>query len=457
MPFACGSLHRKPMDIPGKCITTCITGNMITFATGTALTWPSPILDKLKNDTDINMSEEQGTWVTSLFHLGAVFGPLPFGFLADLIGRKFTLLSLGIPFTVCYLLMAFVKLIPIFYIARFMIGVMVGGVYTVIPMYLSEIGDHSNRGVLSSMMGVFICSGMLFSYAVGPYVSILVFNLTLAVFPAVFTVAFLFIASETPQFLIKKGKPEEARRALQKFRGPGTNIEEELSAMEESISGESGGSFADIFKSKGNSKAFLIGVGLVGFQQISGINAVLAYAQNIFENAGTSLDPAICSIIVGVVQWFSSLTTPLFIERLGRKAILLISAAGIVAAEVPLGVYSYLQDHDVDVSSFSIVPIICLVVYIFVYTSGMGPLPWTVSSELFAHNIKSKASALITMFAAVVTTCGWLIALNISELMMGCRKKEPGTRLQLIINRTENRLVAVDIINKLVAKNALYA
>ncbi|KAG5875444.1 hypothetical protein JTB14_006265 [Gonioctena quinquepunctata] len=386
-------------------IVTC-AGNMISFATGTSLTWPSPILDKLKNDTDINMSDEQGTWVTSLFHLGAVFGPFLFGFLADLIGRKFTLLSLGIPFTVCYLLMAFAKVIPIFYVARFVIGVMVGGVFTVIPMYLAEIGDHSNRGVLSSMMNVFLCSGMLFSYVVGPYVNILVFNLTLAVFPAVFTVAFLFIASETPQFLTKKGKSEEARTALQKFRGSGTNIEEELSAMEKSISEESGSSFAEIFTSKGNLKAFLVAVGLVVFQQLCGINAVLAYAQNIFANAGTSLDPAVCSIIVGVVQWFSSFVTPLVIERLGRKAILLISAAGIVAAEVPLGVYSYLQVHDVDVSSFSIVPIICLVAFIFVYTIGMGPLAWTVSSELFAHNIKSKASALT---AVVCWMCGFFI------------------------------------------------
>ncbi|XP_023011500.2 facilitated trehalose transporter Tret1 [Leptinotarsa decemlineata] len=382
-------------------IVAC-AGNLISFSIGTSMTWTSPEIDKLKNDTSINMTDEEGSWVSSLLQLGAVFGPVLYGFLADAVGRRYSVFSLGIPIIVCNLLMAFVKCLPVFYISRFVIGLTVGGVFAVVPVYLAEIGDATNRGLLSSLLNVFLCCGMLFTYVLGPYVSILVFNLILAIFPTAFTVAFFFLAPETPTYLFKSGKSGMARQILQKLRGPRANIDEELSAIEQTLKEESSGSFLDIFRSKGTLKAFCMAVGLVTIQQFTGINAVLSYAQTIFEYAGSSLEPEISSIILGAVQLLSSFITPTLVDRFGRKILLLVSVAGLVIAEVPLGVYVYLKVHGTDLDSISFLPIICMIAFILFYTFGIGPLPWTVASELFPNNIKSKAVSLTSVICWVL-------------------------------------------------------
>lgn len=356
------------------------------------------MLSKLKDETDTPfshaLSDEETSWISALLPLGAVFGPFVYGFLADKIGRKLTLLICGVPFLVSYLALAFGTVPWIYYAARFITGLSVGGVFTVIPMYIGEIAEDSNRGALGSSMNCFICTGLLFSYAVGPYVSILVFNLVLAVFPAVYLVLFFFLGPESPHYYVLKEKSAEAKDALHKIRSGGNKaIEEELNEMQEKIKEEGHGTFPDIFRSKGLTKAFLISVGLVSFQQFSGVNAILFYAQTIFKEAGTTLDPEICSIIIGCTQFATSFLTPLVIEKLGRKILLLISAVGMTISEVPLGVYCYLKDDDKDVSSISFLPILCLIAYIITYNMAFSSIPWAMMGELFPANVKSVASS----------------------------------------------------------------
>ncbi|KAJ8920257.1 hypothetical protein NQ315_011918 [Exocentrus adspersus] len=258
-----------------------------------------------------------------------------------------------------------------YYAARFLAGTSVGGVFAVIPIYVGEIAEDSNRGALGVSMNCFVCTGLLFSYIVGPFVSIMTFNLMLAVFPVLYLVLFFVLAPET----------------LQHDRGDvKVKIEERR------------GTFLDIFRSKGTVKAFIIAVGLMTFQQFSGINAVLFFAQDIFEAAGASLEPEICSIIIGCTQLAASLLSPPAVERLGRKFLLLLSIIGIIVSEVPLGVYSYLKDEDKDVSGISFLPILCLVGYIISYNVGMGPVPWAMLGELFPTNIKSIASSAVAAF-----------------------------------------------------------
>ncbi|XP_018576204.1 facilitated trehalose transporter Tret1-like [Anoplophora glabripennis] len=379
------------------------TANVISFIAATSLTWTSPILSKLKNETDTPfsspLSEDEASWVSSLLPLGAVFGPFVYGFLADWIGRKLSLMICGVPFLLSYLALAFGKAPWIYYAARFLIGTSVGGVFTVIPMYVGEIAQDSNRGALGSSMNCFLCTGLLFSYAVGPYVSILVFNLILAVFPVIFLVLFFLLAPESPHFYAIKERNADAKTALHKIRSGGNEvIEEELNEMHAKIKEDGHANFFDIFRSKGLTKAFFISVGLIAFQQFSGINVVLFFAQILFEQAGTTLEPEICSIIIGCTQFITSFVTPLVVDRLGRKILLLISAVGMAISEFPLGLYSYLKDDNKDVSSISFLPILCLIGYIITYNSAFGPLPWAMMGELFPANVKSSASAVTSAF-----------------------------------------------------------
>lgn len=361
------------------------------------------MLEKLSTngaDNPLNaiITEEEGSWISALVSFGAAIGPFIFGNLANKIGRKYTLLAIGIPVLIGYLLMSFSKSLTFFYIARLLCGLSAGGACNIVPVYTAEIASSYNRGALSSLFNVFVCAGMLFSYCVGPFVNVKAFNLTLAVFPLIFIVLFFILGCETPFFYSQKGEHDLAQQSLQKIRGT-KDVEEELSTIRKQIMDAGHGNFVDIFKSKPLTRAFIIPVGLMVFQQLSGILAVFNYAQTIFKQAGVAISPALCSIIIGIVQMIASFVTPLVIERLGRKVLLQISAIGMLLSQGPLGTYCYLKDHNYDVSSIAILPIICLMVFIAAYNVGYGPLPWSLMGELFPTNVKCSASLFITFFS----------------------------------------------------------
>lgn len=109
---------------------------------------------------------------------------------------------------------------------------------------------------------------------------------------------------ESPVFLSSKGITHEARKSLQYFRGNGYAIEDELSRIGESIREATinRSRISDLYKSRANAKAMIISLALMFFQQMSGINVVLFYAESIFRDSGSSLDSSICAIIIGIVQ-----------------------------------------------------------------------------------------------------------------------------------------------------------
>ena len=103
-------------------------------------------------------------------------------------------------------------------------------------------------------------------------------------------------------------------------------------SLEETLQNQS--KLSDLIATKGNIKALYLSLGLVLFQQLSGINAVLFYSQDIFSASGGSLEPAVATIIVGVVMLLASGVTPLVVDRLGRKPLLLVSAIVMGISEV---------------------------------------------------------------------------------------------------------------------------
>lgn len=382
-------------------LTFFFTANLASFICGTSFGWSSPEIPLLKNvttsplDYEITTSEEG--WIGSFLPLAAAIGPLGGGVLADVIGRKTTLLVGTIPFIVAYILNVFATSVLFFYVSRFLCGLAVGIIFTTLPMYIGEIADDECRGSLGSFMQLFIVIGLLFSYALGPYMSIFLFNIILIVPPVLFLLLFFFFIPESPYFLLQAGKINEALGASIRLRGMNKSmVSKELEVMKVQVEQEqkNKGSFFDIFKSKGLRKAIMISVGLVTWQQLSGINIVLFFAQSIFTDAGVSLAPELCTIIIGIVQIFASGCTPLLVERWGKRFLLILSAIGMGIAQGVLAFFFYLKDDQKsDVSSLGWLPILSLIVYIITYCLGFGPIPWAVMGELFPGNVKSVASS----------------------------------------------------------------
>ncbi|KZC10964.1 Facilitated trehalose transporter Tret1 [Dufourea novaeangliae] len=386
--------------------------NLCTMAAGAMLGWTSPVLPKLMKNTEDSplgrpIDQDENSWIGSLVAIGAMIGCFVAGWMSEKFGRKRTLLSAVVPFTIGWILIASAKVVIQLCVARVFLGFAMAFAFTVVPMYCGEIAETSVRGALGSFLQLFITFGLLYSYAIGPYVSYTVLWILCGILPIIFFGCFITMP-ESPYYLLKIGQREEAIASLARLRSlPPASVQKEADEMQ--VTWNCTASIMDLFTVKANFKAMVYTSLLAMFQQLSGINVVLFYMEGIFISAGTSLSTSVATIIVGAVQTIASCVTPVVVDRLGRKLLLIISGIGEIVTLCALGTYFYLKDalHS-DVSSISILPILSLVIFIATYCLGWGPLPWTMMGEMLATNVKSKASSI------AVCMC-WLLAFFITK------------------------------------------
>lgn len=287
--------------------------------------------------------------------------------------------------------MAYAHTVNLFYLARFIQGVGISVSFSVLPMFTAEISEDHNRGTLGCSMSVFCATGLLFSYAVGPYLTVKNFCLLCTLPPCVFLATLWFFVPESPHFLIAIKRNGTATEALVKFRGR-NDVEKEILAITKSV--EDALDTKSSFFERSFLKALAISMGLVCLQQTLGINAVLSYLQTIFAMAGSQLSPEIASIVVSGVQVIAVAFSTALVDRLGRRILLLLSATGCCLSQCLLAAYFHLQSKSVDVTAFSFVPVASLLLYIIAFNSGFASLPWAISGELFPSNVKSFASTI---------------------------------------------------------------
>ncbi|KAL7302251.1 hypothetical protein TKK_0004922 [Trichogramma kaykai] len=382
--------------------------NLCIFASGAMMGWTSPVLANMQknvtsldeNPLGVQITAEESSWVGSLMTLGAVVGSLVSGSMGDRYGRKRALLYSTVPNVIGWILVATAKNLVQLYVARFVFGVALAISYTIVPMYCGEIAETSIRGLLGSFLQLFVTIGLLYAYAIGPYVSYLVFWIVCGALPVVFFVCFLFMP-ESPYYLLSKHQEDEAAEALARLRGKTRlGVQAELDEMQASVNQafNSTVKITDLFTVKANFKALLFTCAGVSFQQFTGINVVLFYTQNIFEETGTNIDPAVCAIVTGVVQLGASCVTPIVVDRLGRRPLLIVSGAGTALATGALGVFFFMKDElHSDVSQLSWLPIASIILFMCTYCIGWGPLPWGIMGELFSADVKAKASSITVL------------------------------------------------------------
>ncbi|KAJ3642656.1 hypothetical protein Zmor_025418 [Zophobas morio] len=393
--------------------------DLLSFIVGTASAWSSPVIPKLQTLSDNplgrQISQDEASWIGSLLSMGGIVSPLIWAYLVQKVGRKISGIVVVIPFLVAYLTSAFAETIELYYFGRVLMGIGIGGMFCVLPIYVVEVAEDVNRGLLAASTGCFLVAGMLFSYSIGPFVSIMAFNLILTGVVLVYIPAFWFFSPETPYYLVRENQDQKALKSLRYLRRrPLADLEAELTQIKKYLASMTEGTFLGIFQTKASIKAFIYSVALTTFQQFSGINVIFSYMQNIFDLTGSDIAPEICSIIVASVQLVSSFMSPLLSDKAGRRTLLLVSITGATICEVVLGVYFYLQDNDDDVSGIGWLPVVSLVVFMMFYNFGMGSLPWAIMPEILPSNVISKASLIVTCIYWFV---GWILTQYFAELM----------------------------------------
>lgn len=173
---------------------------MLIFLVGAALGWTSPANPKLQNGTepeyDFIISSDGASWVGSSLNLGAAAVCIPIGILINLIGRKWAMLGLVIPFTIGWALLIWAQNLAMLIVGRVLIGIAGGAFCVAAPLYIGEIATKEIRGTLGSYFQLMITIGILFVYAVGAGVGVFWLSIICGIIPLVFGAVFFFMPGE---------------------------------------------------------------------------------------------------------------------------------------------------------------------------------------------------------------------------------------------------------------------
>lgn len=250
-------------------------------------------------------------------------------------------------------------------------------------------------GTLSSSFQLMLCCGILYTYAFGAVASYYSIAIACTILPLIF-VAVFFRAPETPVYLLKKGLRSQAEMSLKTLRGSQYNTTRELHSLQNELTKQSQGqtSFAKALNRREAKYALIISLGMMVFQQFSGINIVIFYSSKIFDAAGSTLKAELCTILVGLAQVLSTLVSMVLIDRAGRKILLQVSATSMSICLLVLGYYFMKKDRGDDVSSMGMVPVAAVIIYILLFAIGFGPIPWMMSGEVLPADIKGVCTGI---------------------------------------------------------------
>lgn len=353
------------------------------------------IMDIVPNKSPgFTVTNNEGALIGSMVTVGALIAAIPIGYISDKVGRKFTLILLALLFLINWILLCFSSNLEMVVAARFFAGMGLGGICVVAPMYIGEIAEPAYRGTFGSFFQLFLSSGILFTCVVGYVTNWLGLAIVLGVTPIVFGGSMCFMP-ESPIYSVAKNKLSTAERNLKRLRGSSSNISTELKMIQKDIadSQKRTASFMDIF-SRGNLRAVIAVFGVLAFQQLSGINAIVFYTVNIFKAAGTDLSPFLSAIIVNSIQVVVSYFSILVIEKANRRFYLIFSSTGMMLCLVSIGVFFHFKVLHIDTSRLAWIPLGSAIIYMACFSVGYGPVPWMLLGEMFSSEIKGIASGI---------------------------------------------------------------
>ena len=346
-----------------------------------------------------HLSAAMKGWAASSALLGCVIGVSVAGGASDYAGRKKTLILSGILFLASAFGTAVAASFTTFVVFRIVGGIGVGIASMASPMYIAEISPAKVRGRMVSVNQFAIVSGMVVVYFVNYFIaagSDPMWNETTGwrwmfaseVVPSVLFLLLLLSVPESPRWLVEQGKLDMARNILARIEGADF-AEKELHAIGDMVAKEAR-IHLWLFAPKMRGVLFL-GITLAILQQVTGINVFLYYAPEIFKQLGSEQNAALLqTIVVGGVMLAFTLVAIWTVDRLGRKPLMIVGAAGMGTCLAAMGMASQFRT----VTGWVIIFILG---YVACFAASVGPVTWVILSEMFPNNIRGRAMSLATL------------------------------------------------------------
>ena len=336
--------------------------------------------------------------VVSVVLVGAMSGALAGGAIADIIGRRATLLWGGGIFVVASLLAPASPNAATLIAARLLLGVAIGFTSVTAPVYVSELAPPRSRGTLIGLYQFALTLGIALAdltgyWLAGQHAWRLMFGI--GAVPAALFVLLLLTLPESPRWLIAQGRIGEATSVLSIYTNS-VGVRAQLDDIHSALKTKMERRWSALWSPTVRGFLF-IAVGFTVLQQVTGINTIIYYGPRIFALAGiASNESAIfATLLVAVTNVLATIIALVLVDRVGRKPLLYVGVSGMTASLLMLA-YSF-HNQAAFGARPGVVATICLMVYITCFAFSMGPIAWILVSEVFPLRVRGRGVAAASL------------------------------------------------------------
>jgi SP family arabinose:H+ symporter-like MFS transporter len=349
-------------------------------------------------------------WAMSCALLGCLAGALLSGVLSDRYGRKYLLLAAAGLFVLTSLMTGLASSFTFFVLSRILGGSAIGLASNLSPMYIAEVAPAQVRGKYVSINQLTIVIGILAAQVVNWLIAEPVppdstvaqlqhswngdvgwrWMFWACAIPAALFFLLMWFVPESPRWLARKVENHAKARALLARIGGERYAEMELAEIEKTLRVERRGEGARELLEPRLRKILLLGVLIAVFQQWCGINVIFNYAQEVFSAAGYGVSDILFNIVItGSVNLLFTLLGMFTVDKLGRKALMLLGAGGLAGLYTLIGAMYFLHLGGISLLILVVLAIAC-------YATSLAPVTWVILSEIFPNRVRGAAMSIAT-------------------------------------------------------------
>ncbi|MFG3007552.1 sugar porter family MFS transporter [Streptomyces calvus] len=346
---------------------------------------------------DLGLTAVTEGMVTSSLLLGAALGAVTGGRLSDRRGRRRTILWLAVLFFVGALGCTLAPTTAVMVVARFVLGLAVGGASVTVPVYLAEVSPAERRGALVTRNELMIVTGQLLAFTSNALIArvggesggVWRWMLVVATLPAVVLWFGMLVMPESPRWLAAKGRFGEAFAVLREIRSErraGTELSE-VSALSVRDEREKLGGWRDMRAVPWVRRLMLVGFGIAIVQQVTGVNTIMYYGTQILTDAGFTADSALTANIAnGVISVAATVVGIWLLGRVDRRPMLMTGQLGTTGALLLIGVFSLTLPEGWGRAC----AVLAMTVTFLAFQQGaISPVTWLTLSEIFPMRMRA--------------------------------------------------------------------
>ncbi|XP_037967243.2 facilitated trehalose transporter Tret1 isoform X2 [Plutella xylostella] len=387
---------------------TGLVADITIFTYGMQTGWMSPSIQVLQGPNSPSgypLSDYEISWIAGTVTIVAVFFCLGFSVVCDRYGRRMSLVLVAVTQAIGWI----IKLIsakPVYLIvSQVFVGIASAGVYTCAPLYIKEISSDSIRGSMASAGIVLQSVGALIMFGIAPHLEYHTV-LWLVTWIPVVNVLLLLKIPETPPYLVKRGKIDEARTTIASLVGlepdsKSVNASVEcLTKAQEYFDTLPKISLKRAFADKATRRAFYIGLFVVSLLDFGGNFVISIYASVIIKNSGVTVRPELQALSLPAIMIIGSLVSTVTVEKYGRKPLLISSLIINGLPMTILGILLILPTYGFEIAQW--IPVLCVIITVFAYGAGVLPIPYIILMEIFNFEVRA-------MVFGFYVTYGWFL------------------------------------------------